>query len=353
MTTQLSRSRRAALAIGVVMVAAIAGGWLWVRSSPSLRVFSGHTGAVTSLAWSPDSAHLATGSRDKSVRVWNVATGETERILQRSPQGIDSVSWSPDGARIAAASGADASAIYLWNAFTGAPTGPRLSFGDDLSGIGFRHAVAFSPDSKRIAGAGGTNGAVKIWNAQSFREERELPDHEGFASLAVFSPEGRAIATADEDVVYVWDAASGEQRHVLPGDGATPEYASWSPSGDTFICGGSYSQPRLYDARTWRVLYALPRRFNSVAFSPDGAFLVAADNSQIELWDARTGKRKRVLVQTGSARPWWPKWLLRWVPALTPANGASAPRIGSAVLSPDGKQLAYATGATVRLVPVP
>ncbi|MER3415485.1 MAG: protein kinase, partial [Gemmataceae bacterium] len=69
-----------------------------------VRTLQGHTNWVFSVAFSPDGRYLASGSRDNTVRVWEVATGQHVRTLQEHTRGITSVAFSPDGRYLASGS---------------------------------------------------------------------------------------------------------------------------------------------------------------------------------------------------------------------------------------------------------
>ena len=73
-----------------------------------------HASAVWSVSFSPDGTHIASGSVDKTIRLWDAATGEELRTSSKGLDGVYSVSFSPDGTRIA--SGSDDKTIRLWDA---------------------------------------------------------------------------------------------------------------------------------------------------------------------------------------------------------------------------------------------
>ena len=74
---------------------------IWdVASGKQVWAATGHTGAITAVAWSCDGKRIATSSFDKSVRLWDAATGKQEKHLLVSDQGSDSVAFTPDGAPI-------------------------------------------------------------------------------------------------------------------------------------------------------------------------------------------------------------------------------------------------------------
>jgi WD40 repeat protein len=121
--------------------------------SPVDKTLTGHSGQVYSLAYSPDGRYLASGSKDRTIKIWEVATGKELRTLTGHSGVVLSVAYSPDGRYLA--SGSQDKTIKIWEVATGKVrtlTGHYMTF----------WSVAYSPDGRYLA-SGSADKTIKIW----------------------------------------------------------------------------------------------------------------------------------------------------------------------------------------------
>jgi WD40 repeat protein len=294
-----------------------------------VRQFDGHTGPVSSLAFTPDGALVISGSGwptgDRTVRVWEVATGKELRRFdtaampknpgksggREAPGEIYAVTVTPDG--VHAITGSTGGAVCVWEIASGklirqfdkhtgtvfgagvspqgdaALTGGRDSVGrlwsiatgsELLQLVGHRswvRAVDISPDGKQAL-TGSYDQVIRLWDLEKAELVREFKAEEGWVWDVAFAPSGTQAIAASGNRVHLWDLDSGKLVRSFSGHGGGATAADISPDGRFVISTGYDSTVRLWDLDTGELLETYTGHRDwvfDVKFSPDGQYAVS------------------------------------------------------------------------------
>ena len=311
---------------------------------------------VTPVAWSADNSHMATGTADGMLRLFNVNIGESVETKAHS-SAITSLAFSADGATVATG-GADTT-VRLWNIATGEAINQALQARAPVT------SVAFSRDSRRLV-IGSRNGIVQQWDINTGKTiGPPMAGHEDEITSAAFSPDSAYILSASSDAsLRLWDAKTGEAvGSPMRGHAGPVNSVAFSADGAQVVSGGADGTLRFWETRadaSALTLFNSTNGTNDAVFSPDGKKVLTAAGNTARVWDAGNGEalgaamahQGTVLdvafspdgsrVATASADGQARLWNARTGEALGPALDHAAPVLHIA-FSPDGTLLATAS----------
>jgi WD40 repeat protein len=267
------------------------------------RRFGDHQRGPLCAAVAPDGTLLATGdgcaregpgSREATIRLWDLRDGCLVRQFPGHLNTVDTLVFSPDGKTLASRGGERR--VRLWNVATGDQLGQVRNLAHDTW-------LAFAPDGRTLL-IPGQRGEIAFWRSDMNERLGQLGalDEGRIAHLAAFLPGGKLIFSAETtrrraefQEFRIWDASSGELRRSCPmkypaRSGFTC-YAL-SPDGKTLATSdGDWREPviRLWDPHSGATLGQFrghTRSITALAFSPDGKTLASGSgDTTVLLWD--------------------------------------------------------------------
>jgi WD40 repeat protein len=265
-----------------------------IASQQQLTVLRGHTGNIGALTITPDGNHVVTAAWDRTVRLWNMASGQELLAVKDLP--IDHAAWSeyglvvtPDGQR--AVVGGHDNGVHILD----------LKSGRELMVLkGHTSAVfglALTPDGSRLV-SGSDDGTARVWDMSAGRELMVLKGHTGPLTRVTriwITKDGTRVFTRSWDTTTrVWDlAAKGSQPIFLKGHAGKVFSDVASPDGHLVVTASADKTARVWDAETGREVKVLTHTngVTTAIFMPDGKRVVtgSADNVA-RVWNVETGQ---------------------------------------------------------------
>jgi WD40 repeat protein/serine/threonine protein kinase/DNA-binding XRE family transcriptional regulator len=343
---------------------------VWQIQIPSTAGFD--TAGWDNVVFSSDGTQLAIvdyDSDDKSqlwARIYDAHSGELVRQTN-IPMAVDEWSlsdFSSDLTKVVI--GSYQNAAKVWDTRTG---GLLQTLSGHQASV---TAVAFSADGERIVTTS-SDGSAKIWDAANGKELLNLCCHIQPIDGTAFSPDSTKIATASNDrTIKIWDATTGKERVTLSGLGDQVKNVAFSPDGKQ-VAGASFDRTALvWNSETGDPLYRLTGHTDVVQdarFSPDGKQLVTAswDGSAV-VWDAGPSHEVAAIstspiwrsatnqdhtrLATYNAESKFMLWDLarhQLLSTFTDPSAYQADILANIAISPDGRQVSYATPDAVKV----
>lgn len=282
-----------------------------------ITLFEGHLDRVRAIAFSPDASsagafsvdekYLASGSDDRTVRVWDLVRREFLTSLVHHSDKVRAVEFLAKSRKLLSAS--QNSQICIW----------RFTSEDEIvldttywlmdNPACPLRTVSISPDDRRLV-SGHDDGIIRLWDLETGEFLQQFAKrHNSWIRNIHFSPDGKMIASSSEDkTICLWDATTGECLHTLRRHSGRVWSVAFHPKRSWLVSGGDGLKIKLWNTENGDCLGAF-RGYNHetrpIAFSPDGELLATGNNqAAVDLKDSLLEQHFPEKFRNGSGNIW-------------------------------------------------
>ncbi len=255
-----------------------------VATGQELRTLSGHSDKVLGCAISPNGQFIVSASADRTLKVWEVETGQELQTLTGHSSGVNECAISPDGQFIISAA---VRTLKIWEMATGQEVRTLDIHSDLVSGR------AISPDGQLIVCHDET---LSVWEMATGQEVRTLYRrfrHSHLVYRNAISPDEHFIVTILQNyTLSIWEVETGQELHTLTGHSNVVKECAISPDGHFIVSASADRTLKIWEVATGRELHTLTGHsagVNGCAISPDGQFIASASSDgTLKVWEVTT-----------------------------------------------------------------
>jgi WD40 repeat protein len=256
-----------------------------------LRTLSGHSSFVQAVAVTADGKRVISGSRDNTVKVWNLETGVEQLTLTGHSNSVQAVAVTADGKRVI--SGSRDNTVKVWNLETGVE---QLTLTGHSNSV---RAVAVTADGKWVI-SGSDDNTVKVWNLET-GEQFTLTGHSNWVRAVAVTADGtRVISGSDDNTVKVWNLETGEEQFTLTGHSGSVQAVAVTADGTRVISGSYDKTVKVWNLETGEketgeeqlTLTGHSGSVLAVAVTADGTRVISgsSDNTTVKVWNLQNGE---------------------------------------------------------------
>ncbi len=245
--------------------------------------------AIRGVAVTGDGRRAVSASYDKTLKVWDLESGEDLRTLEGHRSAVYAVALTEDGRR--AVSGSFDDSLKVWD----------LESGEALRTLeghrGTVHAVALTGDGRRAV-SGSFDDSLKVWDLESSEALRTLEGHRSAVYAVALTRDGRrAVSASADQTLKVWDLESGEVLRTLEGHTGWVNTVALTVDEQHVVSGSEDQTLKVWHLETGRLLHSLEEHEGPVdAVAMFGNHLVASksEDKTVMLWDLNNPTPRRV-----------------------------------------------------------
>ena len=245
-----------------------------------IRRMEGHRSTINALSISRDSTLIASASDDDTVKIWNLKTGQLLKTLNEHLRDVTSVAFSADGKTLV--SGSEDRTVKIWNVASGELVTSLMG------GSGMVKAIEIG-SSGQILASGGLDNNIYLWNLSTHKILATLLGHFNSVLSLAISPDGTLLASGGKDrTLRLWKLPHGELIRTLSGHLANVNTVAFHPDGQSLVTGSSDKRIKFWqikNSESHRTLSGHLGAVTGVAIAPDGQTIVSTSSDKtIKIW---------------------------------------------------------------------
>jgi small GTP-binding protein len=256
------------------------------------KKLKGHKGNVLDVSVTPDGKKVVSGSTDKTLKVWDLGSGQCLRTFRGHDSSIFNVKVTPKGDFVV--SGSDDGTLKLWNL----KSGKCLVTFEEFSGL--TYGIAITPDGKRMV-SGSNDITLKLWDLQSgqclasFGDDYQRDDkYVGVWAVAVTPDGSSVVAGLENKTLEVWDLETGQCLTTFEKHNGIVNGVAVTPDGSKVVSGSNDNTLKVWDIASGKCLATFEghsARVTGLAVTPDGKRVVSgSDDNTVKVWDLESGQ---------------------------------------------------------------
>jgi WD40 repeat protein len=257
-------------------------GWPWLRplkrsltapGGPLIRMLEGHTNWVNAVAVTPDGRRAVSASWDRTLRLWDLSSGQTLRTLEGHTAWVKAVAVTPDGRR--AVSGSIDRTLRLWDLRSGQTLRTLEGHTAEVS------AVAVTSDGRQVVSAS-WDKTLRVWDLGSGETLRTLEGHTGSVNEVAVTSDGRwAVSGSGDHTLRLWDLEGGQTPRTLVGHTDSVSAVAVTPDGRRAVSASNDWTLRLWDLESGEEIatFTGENHIRRCAITSDGRTIIAGDRS--------------------------------------------------------------------------
>jgi len=265
-----------------------------------VRTLTGHQW-VNCVAVSPDGTWVASASNDKTLKIWDLETGECRATLEGHTARVTSVAITGDGKRIL--SGAQDHTLRVWDAVNG------KELGSWKASEHFVMSVVTLSGRRAISAGAADDPVLKVWDIANQECVTTLAGHSGaITSVVVSKDEKRAVSGSFDDTIRLWNLETGECLATLKGHSNHVRSVQITADGRFAVSGSGDTTVKVWDLEAGACIGTLEGHqamVHSVDISPDGTFIASTGftDKTVRLWDWKSGACLQVIKHEAARSP--------------------------------------------------